>query len=94
MSTERGSRTRRTTVVGSALAVTVGFITSGLALAHDPPDVDPDALPLEIVQSQGDGIETLPTAKGPFPDTENMRFLARSPLRRWGLSRFPAASPT
>ncbi|WP_162448471.1 choice-of-anchor B family protein [Phytoactinopolyspora mesophila] len=77
--------------VGVALGVTAGFAMSGMALAHDRHDVDPDALALEIVQSQGDGIETLPVAKGPFPDTENMRFLGQVAPEAMGALPIPGA---
>ncbi|WP_165367356.1 choice-of-anchor B family protein [Phytoactinopolyspora endophytica] len=62
-----------------------------MALAHDPNGIDPDALALEIVYSQGDGIETLPVAKGPFPDTENMQFLGQIAPEAMGALPIPGA---
>jgi choice-of-anchor B domain-containing protein len=49
--------------------------TTSPANAHHDPYDDANAAPEEL--AAGDGIETLPTFKGPFPDTENMRFLSQ-----------------
>lgn len=69
MRTHRRSKLRRIGALGAALVVTVGM--SGTALAHhdDPPNL--------LEEMQGDALGSLPVVEGPFPDTENMRFLGQ-----------------
>lgn len=74
MSRVRQSRSRFHWLA-AALAVALLMATSVTVFAHDPDGDDSNALPLDL--ETGDGVSTLPVSKGPFPDTQNMRFLGQ-----------------
>ena len=60
----------------AALAITFLLTASITAFAHDDPDPR-NAHPIELELQQDDAIGSLPVFKGPFPDTQNMRFLSQ-----------------
>jgi choice-of-anchor B domain-containing protein len=72
MTSVRRSGKLRAVAVAAGLGMLAGITASGTAGAHDEPAHDD--LTLEMV---GDGVSTLPVAEGPFPDTENLRFLSQ-----------------
>jgi choice-of-anchor B domain-containing protein len=55
-----------------ALGLAFVMATSATALAHHD---DPNVQPFEIAAE--DGVASLPVFQGPFPETENMRFLSQ-----------------
>jgi choice-of-anchor B domain-containing protein len=65
---------RRAAAIAAVLGVAVSGATTGTASAHHDDDVA-NASAEEL--ANGDGIATLPTLEGPFPDTKNMRFLSQ-----------------
>lgn len=77
MGARRRFRWRRTYAIGVALGAVFAIAASGTALAHDPAGDHADADPLQLTLSQNDGVASLPVSKGPFPDTQDLRFLSQ-----------------
>ena len=56
-----------------------GFVIATMPVAivwADDPDDPATVAPFELVMGD-DGVASLPVFKGPFPDTENLRFLSQ-----------------
>lgn len=69
-----GVKKKSSTVI--LLVVCLLLIVPFSAVFADDPEDDPSALPFEIL-ARDDAIASLPVFKGPFPETENMRFLSQ-----------------
>lgn len=80
MGSGRRTGSRRAYAVIAALGAAFAITAGGTVLAHDLPGGHthgPNAHPFELTMNQDDGVASLPVREGPFPDTENMRFLGQ-----------------
>jgi choice-of-anchor B domain-containing protein len=68
---------RRGCALVGVLGLALVTAASGTAVAHDWGDQDAKAYQFRLALMQDDGVSSLPVSRGPFPDTQNMRFLSQ-----------------